>query len=130
MKFIDNFLDRITMYRLLLYYLLCLLLNDVVLSFFGILSFSPFSIIFSVAVLVIVSWITNKIFSKVFNAPTNVESVYISALILALIITPIESIQGIVFLGLTAVLAMASNSAWQGFQVHIPLPTRIRCSLG
>lgn len=95
------------------------------LSLFGILSFSVFSIIFSVAILVTVSWITNKIFAKIFNAPTNVESVYISALILTLIITPSQSIQGAAYLGLAGVLAMASKYILAINKKHIFNPVAI-----
>ncbi len=125
MKSIDDFLDKITMYRLVLYFLIALVFSAVIFSFFGIISFSPLSIIFSTAVLILVCSITNKVFAKIFNAPTNVESVYISALILALIITPTESFQGVVFLGWAAVLAMAAKYILAINKKHIFNPAAI-----
>ncbi|MEK7450391.1 MAG: RnfABCDGE type electron transport complex subunit D [Patescibacteria group bacterium] len=125
MRFIENFLDQITMYRLVLYYLTALILNALIFSFLGIISFSPFSIIFSTAVLVTVSFVANKVFAKIFNAPTNIESLYISALILALIITPSQSIQGAVFLGLAGFLAMASKYILAINKKHIFNPAAI-----
>ncbi len=86
MEIIDSFLNKITMYKLTLYYLIALISYAIVLSFFNLLPFKPFDIIVSTIVLVNVSLITNYIFAKLFNAVTNVESVYITSLILALII--------------------------------------------
>ncbi len=109
MKLIDNFLNSITMYRLVLYVLLILVGLGAVFSFARILPFNGVSYVLSVSFLLTVSWITNKVLSWAFSAPTNVESVYITALILALIITPSSSPPGIVFLGLAAFLSMASK---------------------
>lgn len=109
MKLIDDFLNSITMYRLVLYYLIVLVGIGVIFSFLGVLPFDGISFILSTSFLVAVSWITNKVFSWAFSAPTNVESVYITALILALIISPISSPHGIIFLGWAAVLSMASK---------------------
>jgi ferredoxin-NADP reductase len=108
-KHIDDFLNNITMYRLVLYYLIALLAIAVLFSFFGILPFKPFSLIFSTLFLVGISWLTNTIFAAVYKAPTNVESVYITALILAAIITPINSSHDLLFLGWATILAMASK---------------------
>src|SRR5690348_7168893 len=106
MKIVDDFLDKITMYRLVLYYLLIVIGLATLLSFFNILHYSPLSILFSTFFLVVVGWITNTIFSSVFDAPTNIESVYITTLILALIITPIKTIHDLPFLGWAAVISM------------------------
>jgi len=107
--YIDNQLNRITMYRLMLYYLIALLGIAVLFSVSGILTYDPFALLFSTAFLLIVSITTNKIFAQSFRVPTNVESAYITALILALIITPIQSLNDLWFLGWAAVLAMASK---------------------
>jgi ferredoxin-NADP reductase/Na+-translocating ferredoxin:NAD+ oxidoreductase RnfD subunit len=108
---IDNFLNRITMYRLVLYYLIALVAVAVVFGTFGILPYHPLDLLFSIAVLVGVSWVINKLFANAFRAQTNVESAYITALILALIITPVSPAQfsGIAFLVWAAVWAMVSK---------------------
>jgi len=85
---IDNSLNRITMYRLVLYYLIFLVVAAVALSFFGLLPFRPLDLLVSVSALVLVCWIANGIFARVFRVPANTESVYITAFILAMIITP------------------------------------------
>lgn len=109
MKFIDDFLNSITMYRLVLYYLIALVGIAGAYSILGILHFNFFWYAISVFVLVAVGWVTNTIFASVFEAPTNLESVYISALILALIISPATSLSGVIFLAWAAVLTMASK---------------------
>lgn len=109
MKLIDNLLDQITMYRLVLYYLLFLLGIAVFFGFLGLLPYSPIAILLSTGFIVAVCWVTNKLFSKAFQAPANVESVYISAIILALILTPAKSLSDYILLFFASVLAMASK---------------------
>lgn len=106
---IDNILNRITMYRLVLYYLIFLLAAAVALSAVGVLGYDPFALVFTIGFLIAACWVTNTVFSKTFGVPPNAESVYISALILALIITPLQSYQDLWFMGWAAVLAMASK---------------------
>lgn len=125
MKIIDNFLNKITMYRLMLYYLIFLLLVGTVLSFFKILPFQPTALVFSAVFLAIVAWITNTIFAKTFETATNFESVYITALILALIITPAQNFHDLPFLGWAALLAAASKYILALNKKHIFNPVAI-----
>ncbi len=106
---IDDVLNAITMYRLVLYYLLFLVGAALILSFAGLLPYDPFGLLFSTTFLTAACWLTNTIFARTFKVPANVESVYISALILALIITPLVNFSDLWFLGWAAVLAMASK---------------------
>ncbi|MGE5298319.1 MAG: hypothetical protein ACM3KM_04095 [Acidobacteriaceae bacterium] len=89
-KYIDDFLDRTTMYRLVLYYLIGLIIAAIGLGFFHLIPYSPFPLIYSSLVLVAASWVFNKFFAWFFDVPANLESVYITALILALIISPFD----------------------------------------
>ncbi len=89
LTFIDKFLNKITMYRLVLYCLIALVLIALVFGVIGILPYAPIELLVSVGVLLVVCWITNRLFAYAFDAHANVESVYITALILALIITPV-----------------------------------------
>jgi glycine betaine catabolism B len=107
LKPIDDLLNRITMYRLVLYYLIFLLGVALFLSFTGGLAYDPYALLFSTAFLLAACAATNWAFARAFAVPSNVESTYISALILALIITPIQSYNDLWFLGWAAVLAMA-----------------------
>jgi ferredoxin-NADP reductase/Na+-translocating ferredoxin:NAD+ oxidoreductase RnfD subunit len=88
LEFVDSFLNRTTMYRLVLYYLSGLLGLAIIFGFFGILPYSPLALIVSTFIIIGVSLAANAIFARVFEAHANAESVYITALILALIITP------------------------------------------
>lgn len=109
LNFVDEVLNRITMYRLVLYYLIFLLGIAVVLSSIGVLGYDPFALLFTIGFLLAACSITNWIFAKAFGVPANAESTYISALILALIITPLQTGNDLWFLGWAAVLAMASK---------------------
>lgn len=128
-KIIDSFLNQITMYRLVLYYLIGLLLVSLVLSIFGVIPYSPFSIIYTTFFLIAMAWITNTIFALVFRAQTNLESVYITALILALILSPAGSVSELIFLGWVAVLSMASKYILVIGKKHIFNPVAIAIAI-
>ncbi|MGD0879478.1 MAG: RnfABCDGE type electron transport complex subunit D [Anaerolineales bacterium] len=128
-KSIDNWLNRVTMYRLVLYYLIFLLGAAVVLSMAGILKFDVFALLFSISFLIAVSWLVNWVFARTFKVAANVESVYISALILALILTPIKSFNDLWFLGWAAVLAMASKYILAINRKHIFNPVALAVAL-
>jgi len=120
--FIDDQLNKITMYRLTLYALTFILGGGFVLSLFGIIPYNPFAILFSVAFLIAVSASANWIFSKAFNAPTNIESFYITALILAALISPPTSTTDWSYYALAfwaAVWAMASKYMFAIGRKHI-----------
>src|SRR5689334_3979379 len=106
---IDHVLDRITTYRVVLYYLAFLVIAAVALSFAGVLPYDPYALLFSTAFFIVVCWITNVVFARTFRVPANVESVYISALILVLIVDPLSTVHDLTFMGWMAVLAMASK---------------------
>lgn len=125
MKLVDSILDRISMYRLVLYYLIFLLVVAGVFCFLKILPYDPFLLVVSVSFLTAVAWVTNKLFAKAFNAPTNVESVYISALILALVLPPIQSFSDLPLLFWAAVLAMASKYILAIDKKHVFNPVAI-----
>jgi len=125
MKFIDDMLNNTTMYRLVLYVLIALLGYAVILSFFGLLPFSPYALLFSTAFLLFIGWATNTVFASVFETPANVESFYISALILALIISPIKSLSDLSFLFWAAVLTMASKFILAIHKKHIFNPVAL-----
>ena len=108
MKTIDNFLNKITMYRLTLYYLILLICVAILLSLLGIVKYNPLDIAINALAAVIVGFIFNFIFAKLFKAVTNVESVYITSLILALIV-PVTYPQNLTFIVFAAAVSMASK---------------------
>jgi ferredoxin-NADP reductase/Na+-translocating ferredoxin:NAD+ oxidoreductase RnfD subunit len=131
MTFIDNILNRVTMYRLVLYYLAVLLLAAFVFGFFGVLPYDPAALAFSTFVILCVSWATNWIFARTFQAETNVESVYITALILALIISPVTATDtaGVGFLIFASVWAMASKYLFAIGKKHLFNPAAFAVAL-
>lgn len=118
MRFVDNFLNSITMYRLVLYGLAVLALFAFGLSLAGVLNFTPLSLILSAATLIAVCYASNYIFAKLFSAPTNAESSLITALILFLILTP-SSAPDIKILALAGIIAMASKYLFAPFRRHV-----------
>jgi ferredoxin-NADP reductase len=120
-SFIDSYLNRITMYRLVLYYLIALLLFAAGLAAFGSLPFNVGYLIFSTLVILLSCFLSNILFSKVFRAVPNVESVYITGLILALIISPVSPFNavGVGFLVFASVWAMASKFIFAVGKKHI-----------
>lgn len=125
MEMIDKFIDRITVYRLLIYYLSALLVVAVGLSLFGDLQYNPLYIIISATILVVSCWVINRIFAFIFDAPINPESSIITALILALIITPQLKVYDITFLLAAPGLAIASKYLITIRKKHIFNPAAI-----
>jgi hypothetical protein len=107
------------------YILVGLLGLGLIFSFFGLVPYTPQSIVISTLVLVIISWATNTLFAYFFKAPTNIESVYITALILALIISPATTASEFIFLGWTGILSMASKYTLTIGKKHIFNPAAI-----
>lgn len=127
-NYINNKLNNITMYRLVMYCLMVILAYAVILSNMGYLPYSSFSIIVSVAYITFFSWITNILFSKIFKAPINTESVYITSLILAFVITPPQSVFDSSFLWfafLSALFASASKYVFTIKKKHIFNPVAV-----
>ncbi len=128
MKKIDDILNKITMYRVVLYELVGLLAFAEVLGFLKILSYDPVLLFFSTVYILFVCFIVNKIFAWGYDAPSNPESTYITAFILALIITPAISFHDSNFLILAfwaPALAMASKYILAIGKKHIFNPAGI-----
>lgn len=127
MKPIDDFLDRITMYRLVFYYLITLLLAALGLSAAGVLSFTPGYLLLSTGILFAACWGINKAFAWFLKVPTNPESTYITAFILALVIPPMSSLYqlNITFLLAVSGLAIASKFLCNVANKHIFNPTAL-----
>ena len=122
---IDYVLDRITMYRLVLYVLISYIGVATLLASFKLLSFSPLWLLVSTGFLLVVCWAMNTILARLFEVPTNIESASITALILALIIDPSQSLGSFQFLGWAAILAMASKYILALNKKHIFNPAAI-----
>ena len=128
-SWLDNFLNGTTMYRLVLYYLTALWVIALVLSFFGVLPYSPISLIISLIILFTISFITNKSFAYFLKIPANVESIYISVFILALIMPPAATYEQYFILAQCGVFAMASKYIIAPFHRHIFNPAALTAVL-
>ena len=122
---LDYYLDRITMYRLVLYYLIAILLMALGLSFFKLIPYSPISILESTAILLLVCGVTNYIFGAAFNAPRNLESAYITALILVCIVPPLYTKADLSLIIWAGILSMASKYILAFRNKHIFNPAAI-----
>ena len=132
LKSIDKFLNYITMYRLILYFLFGLIAIAALFGQFKILPYSPLAILYSTAILLFISWLTNSIFSKLWKTQTNVESTYITALILALIISPPQAGQYLTivpFLVWAAIWSMAAKYVIAYGKKHIFNPAAFAVAL-
>lgn len=124
---IDRYLNQVTMYRLVLYYVSALLLTGFALAFFGLVPHEPGSIALSVVLITSVCWIVNKAFAYALKVPANSESIYITAFIIALIMPPAVATDmlGLSGLALAAGLGVASKYIFAVYRKHIFNPVAI-----
>ncbi|MBC7868610.1 oxidoreductase [Candidatus Saccharibacteria bacterium] len=106
---IDNWLNRVSMYRLVSISLSVMWLSAVVLALAGALDFTPFSLIVSGLVLVGASYLSNRLFGLLFGVRAHDESSYISALILFFIFSPSLELRGLMTLALIGMIASVSK---------------------
>ncbi len=125
LKPVDWLLDRITMYRLVLYYLIALLAVAAGLGALGVIGYNPLAIVLSSLYLIVVCMVSNAVFAYAFETPANVESSIITALILALIITPLSSTHNVLFLTAAGGLAIASKYILAIHKKHIFNPAAV-----
>lgn len=122
MQVIDNFLNNVTMYRLVVYVLGILAALSVVFALFGHMSVRPTNMIISMVILFVSAYVTDRGFGRWFNVPTNMESWLITALILFLIVQPATTVMSGVVLALAAAVSSASKFllAWNGRHIFNP----------
>ena len=129
MSYIDDFLNNITMYRLVLWFLIVLAVVGLIYSIVGVLPYDPIVYIFSFTFLLVAAGGANYIFAKVFEAQTNTESWIISALILGLIITPPKTLHEVIFVFWAAVLMVTSKFVLAPGKKHIFNPVALAVAL-
>src|SRR5687768_16300823 len=106
---LDRFINRITMYRLVLWTLLVLAVISIILAVFGVVQHDPFAMLFGGLTLIVCSVLGNAAFAYMFGLRRNSDSALITAGILFFIFSPPVSIVDGVILGLIAVIAAASK---------------------
>ncbi len=129
LKPIDNFLNRMTMYRVLIMSLGAISFIAIVLSFCNILSFGGFQLLRSLGVIFFVGVLVNFVCAKMWKAPVNYESTVITILILFLILPPAFNLTEIGFLALASTIAMISKYVVSWKHKHIFNPAALSAFL-
>ena len=126
-KYVDNSLNQISMYRLVLYYVSALLTVSFGLGFFGLAPNDPTALAFSTVFITAVCWLSNRLFAALYRVPVNTESIYITAFILALILPPVlaSDTLGVEGLALASFVAIASKFLLAISRKHIVNPVAI-----
>jgi glycine betaine catabolism B len=127
MNTVDRFLNNITMYRLVLYYVMALLGSAVFLGFFELVPHSSLNIVLCTLFITAVCWAANTAMALAFKVPANTESIYITAFILALIMPPVELSDYIGWTGLAlaSVAAIVSKFILAIYRKHIFNPVAV-----
>lgn len=125
MKYIDNYLNRITMYRVVLYGLTGLVFLSILLSMIGLVSYSSFSILVSLILLCFVCYISNLALSRIFDAQLNLESAWITAYILCLVLNPIRNLDDVYAYIVIGAISMLSKYILAINKKHIFNPVAI-----
>ena len=102
----ERFLDRITMYRLVFWYLAILLGASLVLGAVRLIAIDPVSLLLSAVLVLSSGYLANQIFARAFGAIPNVESAYITGMIIILVMQPPMATD------LAAIGAVVAASVW------------------
>src|SRR3989344_5005867 len=121
-KYLDNFLNSTTMYRLVMYCLLVVAAFGVLLGFLGYLSYSGWSLFSSSVAFTIFCYFINLSFSRILNTPSTAESSVITGLILFFIFQPATDARGFFIILLVSFVAISSKYiiAWRRKHVFNP----------
>lgn len=109
MKFLNNLLNKISLFSLVIYGLLVILGYAVILGFMEKLPYSGVEILLSSIILGIVCSAANWVITKAFSLRNKIEPTLITALILALILTPSLTFSGILINIGTGIFAIVSK---------------------
>lgn len=115
----SRFLNKFTMYRLMLYFLCLLLSLAIFLSIIGILPYRASDIILQAVFLVGICWGANTLAARLVKTKPNFESSIITALILSLIFGPAPITEAWKFLIVAALAAIISKYLFVKNRSHI-----------
>jgi glycine betaine catabolism B len=116
---VDKLLNKLTMYKVVLFGLLFLTVVSLFLSYLNIIFYEPLSLIFTLVILLSFSFFSNILIAKVLKVVPNTESSIITALILFFILIPIENLSEIWVYILAALLAVGSKYLFVKNKKHI-----------
>ncbi len=129
LRFIDTFLNKITMYRLVFLTLATFGLVALFLSFLSFLPFSPLAFLLSASVIFVACLATNYLCARFFGAPTNRESTYITALILIFLLDPALSGSAIALYVSASLIAITSKYLLAIGKKHLLNPAALGIAL-
>ena len=124
MSAIDGLLDRTTLHRLVLYYLIAIIAWAALLSALGVYTYNPLHIVANTFLAVVVGHTANVLIARTVRAETSADSNLTTALILVLII-PVEFPENSLFLAAACVLAVASKYTLTVDKQHIFNPATV-----
>ena len=125
MKIIDNFLDKLSMYKLLVYGLSALSIYSLFLSLLKLNGLNFLNSLFTLLILLISGILFHFIFANIWKAPANLDSTLISLLIVFLIVAPMQNgadilnPQGYLLPIILSLLIVGSKYILQLNKVHI-----------
>jgi ferredoxin-NADP reductase/Na+-translocating ferredoxin:NAD+ oxidoreductase RnfD subunit len=119
MHFIDDYLNKTTMYQLVLRGLAVLAGITIVLAFFQVLSFTALDLLLSLIILLFTARVANGFCALFTKAAPTPESAYITGFILFFILSPIQSASDALVLMLVATLAMVTKYVFVLHKKHI-----------
>ncbi|HEV7453840.1 MAG TPA: hypothetical protein VGO07_01125 [Candidatus Saccharimonadales bacterium] len=125
LRTIDDLLDGITMYRLVLYGLAALAAIGIVLGFIGQLGLPAGAMIISLSLLLLVCYTGNRFLSWAWGVPSNSESSLITALILFCILPPATTLPRAMGIAAAGIIAVASKYLLTWHAKHIFNPAAI-----
>lgn len=122
LRAIDDVLNRITMYMLMVCGLSLLLVVVFVFSLTGRLDYDPLHIIGSLAIIMTVGFTTNQLMSRLMNVPVNSVSGLITSLILFFLMSPVLTEERVLALAAATFIAISSKFifAFNGRHVFNP----------
>lgn len=125
MNFIDKILNKLTMYRVVLYGLIVIVIAAFALSVLDILSYSLVSLAGSLALMSVVGLLSHWALVRLFKSAPNTESWMITVLILFLILKPAENLAQFAVLAVGVLLAMSSKYIFTYGNRHIFNPIAV-----
>src|SRR5581483_9464585 len=125
MKFLDDRLNKITMYQLVFQSLVIFAVWAIIAGFLGWLAYSGLSLLYSLILILLVCYAANRLFARIFKVDFNIESNLITALILFLILAPITTGFDAVWYVIIGTAAMASKYLLVYRRKHIFNPAAI-----
>jgi len=129
MKFVEQILDKHTMYQILTVVLGTYVAGAMALSMFGAIRYSLLDLGLSLVVMLVTALISHYLLLRFTHAPANVWSSVITALILFLIFTPTSAVSGLLALAAVAALAIVSKYVVRYRNVHLFNPVALAAVL-